>query len=349
MKVWKAAWLLVTLATLVLLPTATGWYIQNNRNPDFGEDPTTRAKELLAEKQLASALISCDFLISHDLDVDGKAEVMREEILVQAGAILPKMKSFVWGGLTGNIHDSSSLAGCIAADLSVFGDGRDLVKGIIAYIRGEEVDVLITTLSAIGLATSAAPHIDAGVSVCKNLGRFMSKALHSHVLNLALEAKKLGKLERISEFVSGIGSLWKRLGTGVVEVFKIATDAPSLQKMVRMIDHFGKPAFGAVLIGGKSTLRFLNMAADASLKVAGSAGKRLFRMAVLYPNVAVHLLKITKKAGWDHPHLAMILIAEILGLLPVWVIALIGICIWGWCHWWTLVEIIFFRSLPQPT
>ncbi len=352
MRKLKALWLVVTFVTIVLGPTAIGWYVQQNRNPDLGSDPAATPGALIASGSLDAALESCDFLIAYDLDPDGSVEETRRELFARINSLSAKAKGFVWGGLTGNIEDPSSLAGCIAADLTVYGDARDLFKNAAAYVRGEEVDELVTVLSTIGLATTLAPHIDVGISVCKNLSRFMAKAIRSHILDLALEAKKLGKLDKIAGLVSDIGGLWKKLGGATLEIFRMAADVPGFNTLVRVIDGFGRPAFGAVLVGGKSTLRVLTVASDAGLKMIGAGGKRMIRMAVLYPNVAVHLMKVAKKAGWDHPDLTMILLAEILAVMPLWLIATVGAAVWLWCSGWGAAEVAFGRApnpAPEPT
>lgn len=348
MRALKIVWLAVTFITLVLGPTAIGRFIRESRNPEFGLDPSARPRALIASGSYDAALESCDFLISHDLDHDGSVTETRRELLSRINSVSGKAKSFFWGGLTGKIEDSSSLVGCITADMTAYGDVRDLAKSAYAYATGEEVDELIVALSALGLATTLAPHIDVGISVCKNLGRFMSKALRTHIIDLALEAKKLGNLGKISGLVSDIGGLYRKIGGGIIDLFKMAGDVPALQKLTKLVDTFGRPAFGAILVGGKGTLRFLGMASDAGLKLAGAGGKKMIRMAVLYPNVAVHLVKISKKAGWDHPDLTMTLLAELLGALPLHLIFLISLAIWLWCSWWTILETLFFRPTANP-
>ena len=349
MRKLKILWMMATFVTLVLGPTAIGWFIQEDRNPQLGSSPASIPQSLIATGSSNAALESCDCLISQDLDPDGSVMETRRELFDRINSLSGKAKGFFWGGLTGNIEDPSSLAGCIAADMTVYGDARDLVKNTWAWASGEDVDELITTLSSIGLATTLAPHIDVGVSVCKNLGKFMSRAVRSHILYLALEAKTLGNLRKISGFVSEIGGIYKKIGGGILDLFKMAGDVPAFKKLTGLIDTYGRSAFGAILVGGKGTLRFLGMASDAGLKLSGAGGKKMIRMAVLYPNIAIHLMKISKKAGWDHPDLTMMLFTEILAALPLHLTALIGLCIWLWCCWWTVLEVIFTRSIPSAT
>jgi len=69
-----------------------------------------------------------------------------------------KVKSTVYGAVTGKICDKYSAYGAISTDYTVAGDLRDLVVQGWNYLTNEEVDGVVVTLSMYGLALSTVPN-----------------------------------------------------------------------------------------------------------------------------------------------------------------------------------------------
>jgi len=69
-----------------------------------------------------------------------------------------KVKSSVYGAVTGKICDKYSAYGAISTDYTVAGDLRDLVVQGWNYLTNEEVDGVVVTLSAYGLVLSTVPN-----------------------------------------------------------------------------------------------------------------------------------------------------------------------------------------------
>lgn len=85
-----------------------------------------------------------------------------------------KIKSTVYGAVTGKICDKYSAYGAISTDYTVAGDLRDLVVQGWNYLTNEEVDGVIVTLSAYGLVLSVVPNLPMKTIYLK---RFLNKNL----------------------------------------------------------------------------------------------------------------------------------------------------------------------------
>lgn len=92
--------------------------------------------------------------------VDFQLKQSREPPLEEQGEYTwwRKIKSTVYGAVTGTICDKYSAYGAISTDYTVAGDLRDLVWQGWNYLANEEVDGVVVTLSAYGLVLSTVPN-----------------------------------------------------------------------------------------------------------------------------------------------------------------------------------------------
>jgi hypothetical protein len=70
-----------------------------------------------------------------------------------------KLKSTIYGVVTGKCRDTYSAYGSVSSDYTIVGDFRDLVVQSWKFLNNEEVDGIVFTLSAYGIALSAVPII----------------------------------------------------------------------------------------------------------------------------------------------------------------------------------------------
>lgn len=70
-----------------------------------------------------------------------------------------KIKSTVYGAVTGKICDKYSAYAAVSSDYTIVGDLRDLVTQSWKFLNNEEVDGIVFTLSAYGLVLSTVPVI----------------------------------------------------------------------------------------------------------------------------------------------------------------------------------------------
>lgn len=92
-----------------------------------------------------------------------------------SSTILRSGKQAGKGFMIGEIGDAASFTGAIAADLSGFGDLRDIATHGGAYLNGKPYDDLILGLSIAGLAVTVldpSQVVNTGAAVLKGAGRF---------------------------------------------------------------------------------------------------------------------------------------------------------------------------------
>jgi hypothetical protein len=258
-------------------------------------------------------------------------------LIAHRNQISSKISNTIKGGLNGflfgEVKDPASLGGCVAGDLIVWGDIRDLMKNAYVKAKGGEVDEITVALSTIGLATSLAPHIDIGISVIKNMAKCMSKTLRAGLKILIDEAVLTKNIDKLSKFLSNLGSSYKQIGMGTLDLIQFSKDSKALMRLAEIVNKYGKPAYGAIMVGGRGAIRVFETAADYGLKLTGSAGKRVVRFGVKYPQLAVRFIKIGKKVGIDYLDVTLIAVAELLLMLSWKTLVFIGFAIWIWCFW----------------
>lgn len=95
----------------------------------------------------------------------------RAAIIAERDSWTRRAWDFGGGAITGRDNTPEALAGAVAADFFVIGDVRDLAIQGGRVLRDEEVDYLITGLSAVGVATTVAPYLDGPVSLLKRAAK----------------------------------------------------------------------------------------------------------------------------------------------------------------------------------
>ncbi|MBW1711627.1 MAG: hypothetical protein JRJ59_00555 [Deltaproteobacteria bacterium] len=139
-------------------------------------DPVRAAQEYFRAGQRDLALETIDFGLENRLaDEETLANLKGKYSYTTA----EKLRDLFWtGAVKGRVENMYSGLGCLASDLLVVGDVRDLSRQVINKMKGDEVDKVVTALAAIGLATTAAQVTgggvlaDAGASLLKNAVKY---------------------------------------------------------------------------------------------------------------------------------------------------------------------------------
>ncbi|MFZ2955566.1 MAG: hypothetical protein WA705_01525 [Candidatus Ozemobacteraceae bacterium] len=341
----RIIWLWITFLTLVAGPVLIGWYVRESRNKELSASYFEPAQKLAEKGNEDGALAIYEFLVTHEMDENGAAMASYSEILAQQNQISSKISSTikggVWGFITGEVKDPASLVGCTTGDLIVWGDVRDLVKNTYVYASGGEPDVIVSALSGIGLFSAIAPHLDVGLSVLKSMTKFMGAGLRSGLKVLVEDAKLTGKLDNLTGFVNSVGSTYRKIGMGTLDLIQLSKDSKALMHLSGIIERYGRSAYAAIMIGGKGAIDVLSTAADAGLKLTGSTGKKIIRFGVQYPQMVVRAIKIGKKIGIDNVDITLVAIAETLVSLNWRLLTGIGLMVWLWCFWLEALTVCF--------
>lgn len=231
---------------------------------------------------------------------------MSETLAARRGSAAFRLEQAGRGALTGVGETPEAIGGALVADLFVFGDVRDLAIQGHRWLSGESTDAVIVALSGLGLALTAAPHVDAGAAVLK-LARRTGK----------LTARFSRSLVRLGRRAVGSGD-YRRLGAVAVDTRRLVrgTDTATAVRLLRHMDHPADLALATRLVraqrggafaldvGGRQSVRVmksLGRQGDAVLVRAarkGRAGVRLLGDAgrvALRPHPLIGLAKAWRK------------------------------------------------------
>lgn len=205
------------------------------------------------------------------------------------------------GFISGRAPTEAALAGAVAADLSGFGDLRDLALEAGKLVAGEPVDELTVALAATGLALTgatiasfggAAP-AKAGASAVKaahRLGR-LSAPLRRQLATLAREAIDTGALRQaavaagrldlagaravaagvlrpgpaasLRMLAADVATLGGKTGyRSTLRLLDGAADTRHVSRLARVADRFGKGSVAALSLAGSAALGFAGVAAS---------------------------------------------------------------------------------------
>lgn len=187
--------------------------------------------------KVGEALAICQYVESQ-LGMPNRDAILRikAKIEEEQASWFGKAKRFIGGFIRGNTASSEGMVGTIASDFLVVGDIRDLGKQGYNAATGQEVDGIITALSALGVASSVAAAVpqpgepavasaDVGISLLKALRKVnaLTNRFAGEAFDLAKEAVKARKLGRFGDLVGNLTEVAKHapagtLGTAMKEV-----------------------------------------------------------------------------------------------------------------------------------
>jgi hypothetical protein len=245
--------------------------------------------------------------------------VARVDAAVAEAGSASRMAGDAWDGfVSGNAESESALAGALAADLSGFGDLRDLYDQGGNLVTGAEVDTTTVALAAVGITLTVATVFSfgatlpekAGVSLVKVVNRMgrLSKPLRRQLIRLGREAVDTRALRAFGESLGafdiaavrvaarkivrpGPAAKLKQLGAdvatlgenagyrGTLDVLSKADDATAVSRLARMSKTFGKATRGALFMLGDAAL---TLAIVAGTVFSWTAGAVLWILAALW-------------------------------------------------------------------
>jgi hypothetical protein len=236
--------------------------------------------------------------------------VSRVDAAIEEAGSASRMAGDAWDGfLSGNAESESALAGALAADLSGFGDVRDLSTQAGNYVTGAEVDTTTVALAAVGIGLTAATVLSlgaalpekAGVSLVKVVNRMgrLSRPLRAQVIRLGRDAvdtqalrtfagslrsfdvsairaaaKRIvrpGPAAKLKQLGADVATLGKNAGyRGTLDVLAKADDATAISRLARMSRTFGKATRGALFMLGDAALTLAVVAGTVFSWTAGA-------------------------------------------------------------------------------
>ena len=159
-----------TLALVTLVTLSLTLYIQHQSST---YDPIKAILELKDQHRRDEALDLASFFKESQPDNPEYAR-LEEELDY---SVLEKLKSAIWNGMIkGEVFDTPSGLGAISADLTLFGDLRDLVIQGWKFITGDpDLDKATALLSGAGVALTFMPCIDGCGALIKNSIKYVNR------------------------------------------------------------------------------------------------------------------------------------------------------------------------------
>jgi len=154
---------------LILISSGTALYFQLTGSKF---DPIKAIQKLQSQNRRDEALDLVQFYEENRTIDSQKIEELKNDLEYTS---FEKLKSFTRGAIKGEVQDTYSGIGAISSDLCVYGDIRDLGIQAWRYLKNEKTDIMVATLSGIGIILSAKPFADVIASYAKNTVKYLQR------------------------------------------------------------------------------------------------------------------------------------------------------------------------------
>ena len=258
-------------------------------------DPVDSTQALAAEERWAELKLMTEFLADRpDLAEPAQINELSQQAETELNSFWGYAQRFAEGAVTGEPNDWVSMLGSLSLDLFVIGDVRDLaVQGWKQVYYGSG-DMLIIALSAVGLTTTLAPHLDWAPALVKALKRSgaMTKTFTKSLTRLGREAVQTGKYGKLSAVITDIGKAAKHLGPGPLRGTMSAVDTvDDLKKVAKAAEIDAKSTYALTRLAGKNGMKRVNKDGKnisilvTSLKVGSRAAKTANKLFGVVPSM----------------------------------------------------------------
>jgi len=219
------------------------------------------------------------------------AEAVEESAAVRAGRCAE-------GAIAGGIRDGISAVCAIAADLTLFGDLRDLAIQGSRWAGGGEYDRMLLGLSAMGLGATALAATTGGGALPARLGLSVAKAAKraGHVppklvRAVAVEARAVargGDLARLTRASQAVETVRAQHGAGeAMRMLRHADSIEQLGEVSGMYARFGRLARPIMTLTGRTTLRGVKLGYKLAPALVPAAAMLLAGALVLATGIAL--------------------------------------------------------------
>lgn len=250
--------------------------------PDW--DFAAQSQQLLERGRFADAITQAEAGLALERDSADRAELVtvRDRAKAEQESWLRRARDVGLGALTGpgggqGLVDGDDdyttlerLAGAVVADFLVLGDVRDLLIQSIRGVRGQEVDPLILTLSAVGVFTTAAPQGDWIPSLLKSARKLGT--LTRRTSDALIELARTRDLKAITEFVGDVRALSRSTSPAMaVRLLRLVDEPSELRRLTRFVEQ---GAGAAPLREGKLAERAATTGATTGATTAATTAAR---------------------------------------------------------------------------
>jgi hypothetical protein len=237
--------------------------------------------------------------------------------------LFEKVKSVAWKGvIKGEVYDTYSGLGSVSADLTLFGDLRDLLIQTWKKIwRDPDADNLVMGLSLAGISFSTFPFINGSYAVAKSLAKYsqtVPAATHNPVLKQFLAGSlKSSDSEKIWRLFNESGRSIPATASSLSRI----TRPDDIDMILSLIRNHKKTGNAFIILAGEKGVDLYRMTPT------GLKGKfiEVFKrnpkaiMGLTRAHFLIHSIKILHKHGIIALILPFMATALFLGLFPSYV------------------------------
>lgn len=305
---------------------SSGITIFLNCYQDF--DPVEVAVGLKNAGKRDQAIDVIEFAMDHNIGDQETLKSLEEEYQY---SYKEKSKDLFWhGAVKGEVFNMHSGIGCIAADLAVIGDVRDLSKQGFNWFEGKDVDPVVTALSAIGIGTTiitipgSGMVVDAGVSAVKTTAKYSKKIFKSApdgIIKTAVAGKKFSAGD-----YKKFWWLFKETKFSIPDVALVSSKIKNVNNIDTAIDLTKNLKKGGVIFLGRTGESGLEAYKNYSKSGLGELFVRAFKknpkavLGITRLHTVIHSFKIFRKQGLLLTSTILSSsLALILTMLPFWV------------------------------
>ena len=161
----------VTALVLIVTSTFLALVAQYGNNH---WDPIEAIQQLKENHRRDDAIDLVAFLKENRICTEGQLKGIEEEL---SYGFLEKAKAMIWdGAIKGQVNDTHSGIGAMAADFCIFGDLRDItIQTWNTFFDKENFDGVIATLAGAGIAFSTTPMFDGLYAMSKNIAKYVAR------------------------------------------------------------------------------------------------------------------------------------------------------------------------------
>lgn len=206
-------------------------------------------------------------------------------------------RDFGHGFVTGDPETAAGMAGATAGDLLIYGDVRDLAREGWRAAQGQQVDPLIASLAAAGLAVTVGTYMSDGLAAPARKGVSLFKAtrragkLSANLVTDAVRLARSGGTAKLVGAFSDLGKIESKAGARTaIEGLRHADNVADLGKVGRLAEKNGSKTLAILKTLGRGAIVLGAGFATASLWVVGAA-VNIFFLVIAISTVFATLIR----------------------------------------------------------
>ena len=259
-------------------------------------NPIAHTKALIAENHYVDAYDYLNYFMNFKyVQENEEAQQLLKKIIEKRSSLSYKSEKIAQGIRTGTSDELSGQLSAIGSDFFVIGDLRDLVLEGTHYLKHEEVDPVLVSLSTIGLVASASTFLTLGSSAVAKSGISLLKLAHKskhippwlskYLIREAKQIRKTKELSSIKPLFKTLNTIQKQVGlTNTLKLLSYSKNIRQLKGMSKLSKRYGN-----------ETTTLLNLSDKKLLSHAGrfnKMDKKSIELASTYGTSGfIHLIK----------------------------------------------------------